>query len=108
VVVGERGLVSRCTIAFSRQIRSKSTSPPRGRPNRPVNCLPLSVSTSSGMPKARNAIANAAHTARPVGRATTVAITQNREWSSTAVTTFASRTAPVVGFTSLMPSTMSI
>jgi hypothetical protein len=59
VVVGECGLVSRWMMPFSRQIRSNSTSPPRGRPNRPVNCLPLSVSTSSGMPNARSAATNA-------------------------------------------------
>ena len=37
-------------MPFLRQIRSNSTSAGRGLPNRPVNCLPLSVSTSSGMP----------------------------------------------------------
>ena len=50
VVVGEYGLVSRCLMPFFRQIRSNSTSAGRGLPNRPVNTLPLSVSTSSGMP----------------------------------------------------------
>ena len=49
-MVVEYGLVSRCLIPFLRQIRSNSTSAGRGLPNRPVNCLPLSVSTSSGMP----------------------------------------------------------
>ena len=48
VVVGERGAVSRCVIPLRRQILSNSTSPPR--PKRSVNCLPLSVSTSSGAP----------------------------------------------------------
>jgi hypothetical protein len=50
VVVGDRGLVFRATMPFSRQIRSNITSAGRGRVNRPVNCLPLSVSTSSGIP----------------------------------------------------------
>ena len=48
VVVGVAGWVRRCTMPLSRQIRSNSTSPPR--PNRAVNCLPLSVRTSSGTP----------------------------------------------------------
>jgi hypothetical protein len=52
VVVGERGLVSRWVMPFSRQIRSNSTSAGRGLPNRPVNCLPLSESTSPGHPVA--------------------------------------------------------
>ncbi|MEU4540276.1 hypothetical protein AB0G15_36095 [Streptosporangium sp. NPDC023825] len=42
----------------------------------------MSVNTSSGTPKVPIAAANAAQTCRPVGRATTEAITQNREWSS--------------------------
>jgi hypothetical protein len=50
IVVGENGRVSRCLIPLLRQIRSNSTSAGRGLPNRPVNCLPLSVKTSSGMP----------------------------------------------------------
>jgi hypothetical protein len=50
----------------------------------------LLVSTSSGTPNASNADANARHTARPVVRRTTDAITQYREWSSTPVTTMAS------------------
>ncbi len=40
--------------------------------------------------------------------ATTAAITQNREWSSTPVTILASRTTPVRGSTSHTPPTMSI
>jgi len=48
--VGDLGLVRRAAIPFSRKIRSNSTSAGRGLPNRPVNCLPLSVRTSSGMP----------------------------------------------------------
>jgi hypothetical protein len=74
VVVGERGCVSRWVIPLSRQIRSNSTSPPL--PNRSVNCLPLSVKTSSGTPNCLSAEANARQTARPVARATTDAITQ--------------------------------
>jgi hypothetical protein len=54
-----------------------------------VNCLPLSVNTSCGIPNRTSPSANANHTARPVARGTTLAITQNREWSSTPVTTFA-------------------
>jgi hypothetical protein len=37
-------------MPFSRQIRSNSTSAGRGLMNRPVNTVPLSVSTSSGTP----------------------------------------------------------
>ena len=37
-------------IPFSRQIRSNSTPAGRGLMNRPVNTVPLSVSTSSGTP----------------------------------------------------------
>jgi hypothetical protein len=48
------------------------------------------------------------HTARLVARSTTFAITQYREWSSTPVTTFASRSTPVTGLTSITPPTMSI
>ena len=55
----------------------------------------------------RQRAANARHTARPVARSTTAAITQNREWSSTPVTTLASRSAPVTGSTSITPPTMS-
>jgi len=47
---GDRGLVSRWLMPFSRQIRSNSTSAGRGLMNRPVNTVPLSVSTSSGTP----------------------------------------------------------
>jgi hypothetical protein len=50
VVVGDRGLVSRWVMPFSRQIRSNSTSAGRGLMNRPVNTVPLPVSTSSGTP----------------------------------------------------------
>ena len=74
VVVGVRGWVSRCLIPLSRQIRSNSTSPPL--PNRSVNCLPLSLSTSPGTPNLCSAAANARQTARPVARVTTEAITQ--------------------------------
>jgi hypothetical protein len=77
-------------MPFSRQIRSNITSPGRGLVNRPVNCFPLSVSTSPGTPNFSSATANAEQTARPVARRTTVAITQYREWSSSPVTTFAS------------------
>jgi hypothetical protein len=49
VVVGERTPVWRWEIPFSRQIRSNMTSTGWG-PNRPVNTLPLSVRTSSGIP----------------------------------------------------------
>ena len=43
-----------------------------------------------------------------MARSTTVAITQNREWSSTPVTIFASRSSPVAGLTSWIPPTMSM
>lgn len=98
--------MSRWAIPFSRQIRSNSTSPPC--PNRSVNCLPLSVSTSSGTPNVCKAPAKAAQTARPVARSTICAITQYREWSSTPVTTLASASSPVTGLTSMTPPTMSI
>jgi hypothetical protein len=83
-----RARVSRRMMPLSRQIRPDSTSPPL--PNRSVNCLPLSVSTSSGTPKAASAAAKARHTARPVARTTTWQITQYREWSSIPVTILAS------------------
>jgi hypothetical protein len=91
VVVGDLGLVSRWVMPFSRQIRSNSTSAGRGLPNRPVNCLPLSLSTSPGIPYSRIASTNARHTPRAVARATTAAMTQNREWSSIPVTILHSR-----------------
>jgi hypothetical protein len=37
-------------MPLRRQIRSNNTSAGRGLPNRPVNCLPLSDKTSSGIP----------------------------------------------------------
>ena len=79
VVVGDRGLVLRATMPFSRQIRSNNTSTGFGRVNRPVNCFPLSVSTSSGIPNRPKASTKARLTARPVARRTTSAITQYRE-----------------------------
>ena len=61
----ERGWVSRWMMPLSRQIRSNSTSPPL--PNRSVNCLPLSVSTSPGTPNcAQRGGERQAH--RPAGR----------------------------------------
>jgi hypothetical protein len=56
-----------------------------------VNCLPLSVSTSPGMPYPVIAAVNARQTARAVARMTTDAMTQNREWSSIPVMTLHSR-----------------
>ena len=50
VVVGDPGLVSRAVMPLSRQIRSNNTSTGCERVKRPVNCLPLSVSTSDGTP----------------------------------------------------------
>ena len=76
VVVGVRGRVSRVVMPFSRQIRSNSTSLGRGLVNLPVNCLPLSVSTSPGIPCLARDAANAAQTARPVARTTSCAVTQ--------------------------------
>lgn len=73
-----------------------------------MNCLPLSVKISSGTPNRVRASASARHTARLVARSTTFAITQYREWSSTPVTTFASRGTPVTGLTSITPPTMSM
>lgn len=73
-------------MPFSRQIRSNIVSPGLPEPNRAVNCLPLSVSTSSGTPNRSRASPKARHTARAVARCTTFAITMNREWSSIPVT----------------------
>ena len=61
VVVGDRGAVSRCSMPFSRQIRSKSTSI-GGCPNRPVNTLPLSVRICCGTPCRRIAAASPSQT----------------------------------------------
>jgi hypothetical protein len=82
VVVGEYGPVSLAVMPCSRQTRSNSTSAGRGLVNRPVNCLPLSVSTSDGTPYRFIAAVNASATARPDGTARTAAETMNREWSS--------------------------
>ncbi len=90
-------------IPFSRQIRSNIVSPGLPEPNRAVNCLPLSVNTSPGTPNRCRASPNARHTARPVARRTTFAITTKREWSSMPVTTLHS--APSA---SSSPPTMSI
>jgi hypothetical protein len=66
MVVGEYGLASSWRMPFLRQIRSNSTSEGRGRVKRPVNCLPLSGKTSSGIPNRARAAANAVQTARLV------------------------------------------
>jgi hypothetical protein len=50
VVVGERGLVKRVVMPFSRQIRSNRTSAGYGLANLSVNCFPLSVNTSDDTP----------------------------------------------------------
>jgi hypothetical protein len=89
VVVGDRGAVSRCLMPFSRHIRSNSTSAVP-LPNRPVNTLPLSVRIWSGTPWVRSANPSASQVGRAVALATTNAETQNLEWSSTPVMTFAS------------------
>jgi hypothetical protein len=78
-------------IPFARQIRPDSTSAGRGFPNRPVNCLPLPVRTSKGIPYSVIAAVNARQTALAVARMTTAAMTQNREWSSIPVMTLHSR-----------------
>ena len=67
------------------------TSAGRGFPNRPVNCSPLSVSISDGIPYSAIAAVNARQTARAVARMTTVAMTQNLDWSSIPVMTSHSR-----------------
>jgi hypothetical protein len=85
VVVGEYGLVNRCLIPLSRQIRSNRTGP-GPRPNLAVNTLPLSVRICSGIPCRRNASVSAWHTGRAVARRTAFAQTTNREWSSIPVT----------------------
>ena len=63
---GRRGQPMRDPVR--RQILSNNTSPGPYRPNRSVNCLPLSVITSSGTPNRASACANARHTARAVAR----------------------------------------
>jgi hypothetical protein len=50
VVVGARTLGRRWPMPLSGKLCSTTTSAGRGLPNRPVNGLPLSVKTSSGMP----------------------------------------------------------
>ena len=89
VVVGEYGAVSKWRIPLLVQIRSKSTGPGPW-PKRAVKTLPLSVRIWSGTPWARSAHWRASHTGLAVARATTRAQTQNREWSSTPVTTLTS------------------
>src|SRR5437588_783038 len=84
VVVGERGWVRICSMPFSRQIRSKSTST-GGCANRPVNTLPLSVSTWSGTPYCRSARLNPSHTLLVRSRCIKRAAIQNLEWSSSPV-----------------------
>jgi hypothetical protein len=89
VVVGERTPVNRWVMPRSRHSRSNNTTP-GGRPNRPVNTLPLSLSSSSGSPWRSRACRNTRHTACAVARCTTPAATQNLEWSSRPVTSLAS------------------
>ena len=91
-----------CLIPFSRQIRSKSTSPVPG-PNRPVKTFPLSVRIALGTPWRRIANANASHVGRAVARGTISAEMQNLEWSSTPETILASEPS-----TRRTPPTMSI
>jgi len=58
--------------------------------NRPVNTVPLPVSTSPGTPQTAIASAKARQTGRAVARMTALAMTQYREWSSSPVTIFTS------------------
>lgn len=85
MVVGEYGLVSRCLIPLSAQIRPDITGP-GPVPNRPVNTFPLPVRIWAGTPCRRSAPASAWHTGRAVARSTALAHTTNREWSSIPVT----------------------
>ena len=64
---GDAGSVSRWVIPLWRQILSNNTSPAPLRPNRSVNCLPLSVITSSGTPNRASACGER-QTHRPAGR----------------------------------------
>jgi hypothetical protein len=57
------------------------------RPSLPVKTLPLSVRICSGIPCLLSASSSASHSGRAVARATTLAMTQKREWSSIPVTT---------------------
>ena len=101
-------LVRRCRLREPvrdpvwRQILSNSTSPPLPEPVGEL--LPVVGEDLLRHPNRASACANARHTARPVARSTTDAITQNREWSSTPVTTFASRSTPVRGVDQLDPA----
>jgi hypothetical protein len=62
---------------FSRQIRSNSTSTGR-LAYRPVNTLPLSLSTSAGAPNSVRIRVNTPHTGRDVARGTTPPSAENR------------------------------
>jgi hypothetical protein len=86
VVVGEYGAVRRWRIPLFRQIRS-NRSLAGFLPSLPVKTLPLSVRICSGTPWRDNPSIRASHTGRAVARETTVAITQNLEWSSIPVMT---------------------
>jgi hypothetical protein len=72
-------------MPLSWQTRSDSTGPGPG-PNRAVNTLPLSVRIACGAPWWANAAPRASQTGRAVARSTSLASTQNREWSSIPVT----------------------
>ena len=76
-------------MPLSLHMRSNITGPGPG-PNLAVKTLPLSVRICSGTPCLASAPASAWHTGRAVARATTLAQTTNREWSSMPVTTLTS------------------
>jgi len=78
--------VRRWRIPLLRQILSKATLA-GFRASLPVNTLPPSVRTCSGTPWRNNPSIRASPTGRAVARGTTLAMTQNLEWSSIPVTT---------------------
>jgi hypothetical protein len=72
-------------MPLSWQTRSNSTGPGRG-PNRAVTTLPLSVRIAWGTPWRANAARRASYTGWAVALGSSLASTQNREWSSIPVT----------------------
>ena len=90
-------------MPFSRQIRSNSTSPGPGPEAAGEHLAVVREDLGRALRGVRIAKANASHVGRAVARATTNADTQNREWSSTPVTIFASEPS-----TRRTPPTMSI
>jgi IS30 family transposase len=81
-----RGVLRKELTAHLRRRRTMRRSKNASTAGQQRGCIRDAVSI-----RERPAEAKAAHTARPFARSTTEAITQNREWSSTPVTSFSSR-----------------